>query len=160
MPPLPRSPALDRSASCRSRQEPAIAVAIERLHQRLDLHLDVLDRLQVRVELRRQLAGELLAVGLELLLLLDQTPPRILELRLEKLVRAFSEHLTIAQVLLDEQRRQPLGDPHHGARVPADIADPEGVALDDLHVDLLVRIRSTMSSMIPVRRSSAYRLKS
>ena len=57
------------------------------------------------------------AVLLELLLVLDQPPARVFELRFEELIRPFGQHLTVAQVLVDEQRREPLGDPHRRARI-------------------------------------------
>ena len=80
---------------------------------------------------------------------------------LEELVRAFGQHLAIAQVLVDEQRRQPLGDPLRGPRIVGLIADAERVALDDVDARCRVRIRSTMSSMTAGRALRlGYRLKS
>ena len=52
--------------------EPPVTIAIDRFGDRLHLHLKVLDRLHVRIELRWQFAGMLLAVGFELLFVLDQ----------------------------------------------------------------------------------------
>src|SRR4026209_1389942 len=49
-----------------------IAVAVERLDERLQLQLRVLDCLQVRIELLGQLARMLPSIDFELLLLLDQ----------------------------------------------------------------------------------------
>ena len=58
-------------------------------------------------------------VVLELLLVVDQLPPRVLELRFEELVRALGKDLAVAKALVDEQRRQALGDPHRRARIVA-----------------------------------------
>ena len=158
-----RRPAIccSRSAICRSSTEPPVAIAIERLDDRLDLHLLVLEHLQVRLELRWAAGRRYrLRYSSSFFSLLDQPAPRVLELRLEKLVRALGQHLAVPQVLFDEERGQPLGDPHHRPRLVADVADTERVAPDDLRLDVLCASRSTMSSMIPVLRSSAYRLNS
>ena len=80
------SPA-SRSANLALEQVPAIAVAIDRLRHRLQLHLRALNRLQVRLRLRRQLTGVAALVVLEPLLLLEQPPLRVLELRVQELIR-------------------------------------------------------------------------
>ena len=118
-------------------RESAIAIPVHRFEQRLQLHLDVVLALDVGFELGRQLARVLAAVILEPLLVLDQTPPRVLELRFQELVGALGQHFPVAQILFDEQRRQTFGHPHRGSRVAGGEADAEGVALDDLDFDFL-----------------------
>src|SRR5206468_12248182 len=52
-------------------EQPTVAIPVDRFEERLNLHLDVLDDLQVRRELRRELPGEPIAVLFELLLVID-----------------------------------------------------------------------------------------
>ena len=81
-----------------------IAIVVHRLERRLNLHLDVLQRLEIGVQLRRQATGELHAIGLEFLLLFNQPAAGIAELDLQKLVGSLSQHRSIAQAFFDEQR--------------------------------------------------------
>jgi hypothetical protein len=109
-----------------------LALAVHRVGDRLQLQLRVLDRLEVRRRLGRQLAAVLAAVLLQLLLRLDQLAARVLELRVQELVRVLGEVLAVADVLLDEQRRQALGHLLRRLRIVADVADAEGrVAFGD-----------------------------
>ena len=81
----------------------AIAVAGERLHQRLDVELCALNRLHVRFELRRQASGISLPEFLELLLLCLELPARFCQLRLEEIVGRLRELPAILRVQVDEQ---------------------------------------------------------
>ena len=65
-------------------QHAAIAVAIQRIVQRLDLQLHVLHRLHVRLQLVRQLVAVSEAIGLQPLLLFHETAPRVFQLAPEK----------------------------------------------------------------------------
>ena len=76
------------------------------------------------------------AVLLEFMLLLNQTAPGVFELRLQELVRPVCQHLTVVQVLLDEQRREPFRHPHDRTRFSARVRHSEGVAFDDLDIDV------------------------
>src|SRR5436190_706536 len=67
--------------------ESALARAIDRISKILELHLGVLNGLQVCRSLRRQLSAVPVPILLELLLVIQELPLRVLELRLEKLVR-------------------------------------------------------------------------
>ena len=99
----------------------AIAILADRLRERLKLQLDALNHLEVGLELGRKLPRKLLPVGFEPLLLLDQTVSCILKLHLEKLVGAFSKRRAVAQVLLDEERREALRDALNGPGICAGI---------------------------------------
>ena len=109
---------------------------------RLQLQLRTLDGLKVRLDLGRQLASMLTLVLFQSLLVLDKAAARVLELRVEKLVRSFGLHFTIAQVFLDEQRRQPFGDLLRGCGIVTDEAHTERVAALDLDVDVCASTRS------------------
>ena len=80
----------------------------------LHLNLQVLHLLQVAGSLRRKLARVAQAVLFEPLFLFDQAAPRVFELHGQELARALREDLAIAQVLVDEVRGEPVGDPHDG----------------------------------------------
>ena len=100
-------------------QQPPLAIAVDRLAQRLQLQLRALDRLQVRLQLGRQLPRIRAAGTPRASSRARAAAARIFELRLEELVRALGLDLAVAQVLLDEQRRQPLGDLLRGPRLTA-----------------------------------------
>src|SRR5207249_9376932 len=102
----------------------------------LHLRLGVVDLLQVRLQLRWELAIVALPIGLELLLVLDEAFTRIRELRFEKLTRSVGKYHTIAQILLDERRGQPLGDPLGDPWIVARVTHREGITLDRLDVDV------------------------
>ena len=72
----------------------------------------------------------------QLVLVQHQLAARFVELRRQELVRAFGQHFAIAQALVDEQRRQPLGHAHRDPRVAGLVADAERVALDDVDADV------------------------
>jgi len=65
------------------------------------------------------------SVFLELLLVLQKTPFRILELRLQEDIGALGQILAVATVLVDEERRQAGGDLLRCVRVFALVTDPE-----------------------------------
>src|SRR5207244_1364638 len=65
-----------------------------------------------------------------------KTPPRIVELAFQKLVRPFGQHLPIAQVLLDEQRGQPVRHAHRRLWIAGHVAHAERIALDRFDVDV------------------------
>ena len=102
---------------------PAILVLRNRLGQRLQLHLDVLDRLHVAVQLRGQLAGVLLPVGFEPFLLLDQAVSRLLQLGFEELIRALGQRRTVALAFVDEQRAEAFSDLLDRPWIAAAVAD-------------------------------------
>ena len=76
------------------------------------------------------------AVPFQLLLVLDEPLPGILELGFEELVGAFREHLAIAQVLFDEHRREPLGHLRRDSRIVRGVADGKRVPLHGLDADV------------------------
>ena len=78
-----------------------------------------LQDLQVRTDLRRQFAGVRLSILLDSSFLLFERPARVVELRFEEAVGADGKLFAILEVLLDEERRQPLRDLHHLVRVAA-----------------------------------------
>ena len=84
--------------------EPAVAVAVDRIDQPLRLHLQILEACRFDWSCDGSWPACCNAVLLELLLLLDEPAPRVLELRIEEFVGGLGQHLAVAQVLLDEQR--------------------------------------------------------
>ena len=60
--------------------QPPLLIPIDAVDERPHLQLDVLHGLDVRFGLGRQLAGVLPPVGLELLLVIDQPRPRLVQL--------------------------------------------------------------------------------
>src|SRR6266542_3713709 len=78
----------------------------------------------------------LASIHFELLLVFDEPPARILELRLEKLIRALCENLAIFQALVNEKRRKPLGHLHRTARLIRHVRDFERVAPRGLDIDV------------------------
>jgi hypothetical protein len=82
------------------------------------------------------LPRELLAIRLDLLFLLDQPAASVFELRLEKLVRAFRQHLAVAEVLLDEQRRETFGHSRNSPGIGTRITDPERLTGEDVYPDV------------------------
>ncbi len=113
-----------------------VAVSGQRVLQPLRLHLGAVDRRQVRLHLRRQLTGVRAAVRLEPFLLLHEALTRVLELGLEELAGSLRQLLAVFQVLVDEQARQPFGDPHGRDRRLRDVAHPERVAAHGLNADV------------------------
>ena len=77
---------------------------------RLYLKLCRLDRSKVALGLRRQLTCVQLTIFLKFLLVLNETPLGVLELRLQKDIRALGKILTVTAVFVDEQRRQTSRD--------------------------------------------------
>ena len=106
-------------------QQPSLTRVIDRLIGLLKLRLDVLHPLQVPLELGRQLARVRLAIGLELLLLLGQSPSCLFQLALQELVRRVGELRAIAGVFINHQGREPLGDFLRCLRLAADETHPE-----------------------------------
>ena len=120
-----------------------IAIAVDRFLHRVQLDLRSLHPLQIRRNLRREGTGVSAAVLLQLLLVLDETATRILELRLEELIGRVGEHRAILEVLLDEQRCDSLRDQHGRPRVARLVADlecrgilPVAPAVDDTDLDV------------------------
>jgi hypothetical protein len=66
-----------------------VAIAVQRIEQRLDLHLRVLHHLQVRLDLRRKLSAEAHLVRFEFLLVLHESVLGRGQLRVEELVRTI-----------------------------------------------------------------------
>ena len=120
---------------CCARARAPVAVALDVVGEPLCLQVDAVEDLQVRVELRRQFARVAAAVLRQLLLVILQPAARLDELGFEEGVGAFGQHFALAHVLLDELRRQPLGDEHRRARLGGHVADAEGVTAHEVHVD-------------------------
>ena len=99
-------------ATCCSMASAAVLLAAERGLHRLELYLCGRNRLQVRLKLRRQRALVLPAVRFHRLFLLDEPAACIFQLGVEELARRVSQHRAVFQVLLDEERGQPLGHEH------------------------------------------------
>jgi hypothetical protein len=118
----------------------SLAVSIDGVRHRFQLRVAALQHLKVRPELRGQLSGVGLPVRFNLLFLIEQPTASVFELRLQKLVRIVGEHFAVAQVLFDEQRGEPLRDPHHHPRVVADEADAERIAAEDLDADVAAHL--------------------
>ncbi len=114
--------------------QPAIAIAIDGLLERLNLQLGVLNDLHVGFGLRGKLTRMLRPVHLEPRLLLRQSLARVIELALQKLIRALGELRPLVDVLFDEERGEPLGDRHDLPRVVAHVAHPERITLDDVDI--------------------------
>jgi hypothetical protein len=76
-----------------SQGEAAVAIAIDRFVERLDLLLRRADHQHVALELLRQLARVALAEELQLVLVLFEPAARVFELRLEELVGVGGERL-------------------------------------------------------------------
>ena len=106
-------------------QRPPLRRPIGRVREILQLNLCVLNRLEIAGGLCRQLAAITTAILLELLFVLYQSTFRILKLRLEKLVRVFCHVLSVAEVLLDKQRRKPFRGFLGRSGLLADIRNPE-----------------------------------
>ncbi len=115
--------------------EAPVAVALDVVGEALRLQVDAVEDLQVRVELRRQLARVAAAVFGQLLLVILQPAARFDQLGFEERVGAFGQHFALAYVLLDELRRQPLGDEHRRSRLGGHVADAEGVTAHEVDVD-------------------------
>jgi hypothetical protein len=116
--------------------DPAVAIPVHRVDDRLQLHLRAIESLKIRRYLRRQLPAMQAVVVFQLLLVRDQSLPRVLELRLEELIRALSKDLAVLETLVDVQRRKPLGHLHGLQRIGRHVRDLERIALDDLRNDV------------------------
>src|SRR5258708_38233336 len=107
----------------------AIASPVQGLVELLQLVARAANYLEIRVELRWQLAGEPFAILLELLFVLDQPAPGVFQLRLEELIGPFGEIGPDAQGLRAEERRKPIGHLHDRARSAPHIPYAESVPL-------------------------------
>ena len=67
----------------------------------------------------------------------DESPFGILQLRLEEPICSLRQHLAVFEILIDEERREPLADLHRPARVVRHVTHPEPIAFDDLNVDVV-----------------------
>jgi hypothetical protein len=139
-------------------QQASLQRAVGRFTQCLQLQVGVLDRLQVALQLGRQLPGVPPAVVLELLFLLDEALLRCLELGAEELAGGFRLGSAVGEVLVDVERRQPFGHPARGLGVIADVAHPKRIRLPPGQGDVTsARMRWTTSSITWRARSSLYR---
>jgi hypothetical protein len=120
-------------------QQPTLAGAVSGIGEALQLNLGVLNRLNIRIDLRRQLAAIARAIFLQLLFMLDQPALGIFELRVEERIRVLRDILAIPQVLFDEQRREPFSGLLGRPRITADIRHAKRLFALDLDEDVVAR---------------------
>ena len=116
--------------------ELAIDVPVQGFNDILNLNLQVLHLLQIAGSLRWKLPRVAQAVLFEPFFLFDQAAPRVFELHGQELTRPLREDFAVAQILVNEVRRESVGDSHDGHRVVADERDAKRVSLERVDADV------------------------